>query len=1022
MAEVTYRHPGVYATEIDLTGPTTSSPVGTPAGVIGTADQGPAFVPITVGSYADFAAVFGNTDGEKFGPLAVSEFLKNAQSLTYLRVLGIGNGKERDASTGKVTNAGMVVGARQVQPNGLVAQNPFATDPRNSEGRTYVLGCLMKEATNSNVFTDAGISLGASASVIVRGILMAPSGVILTLSGNTEARGSGQPSNSLKYNEVAGDGDSGGFKNIQGALTGAVNMATQQFIMLLNGHKGTNSNPNVITASFDTQNASYFKNVFNTDPLQIQEKGHYLYADWGIHSSQAVVTGAGLLDDNGPWKQGDDVLENAAFLTTSSIGRNTGNASVPNYESWEERFTHPESPYVISQDFGGTKYNMFKVHAIGDGEYSNTRFKITIENIKPSTSDTHKYGTFDLIVRDWNDSDKDKQVLEAFRGLSMNPSEDRYVGRAIGDQYAYFDFDQATSAQKLVIKGDHPVKSNYIRVEMSIAAKSDQIPEAGLPMGFRGLPHLITSGSRVLADVGDTASHSAIGIRKWVAQNFLKRAVQLPIPFRENVAVGTAPNKTAQSGFAWGCQFTQKVSTTLPNQTGLQDPNFRNFAKFFPSYGKSNMDFLVKDNEGKADNAGTVLDCDKFNNNLFSLERIKVRTGSTSINGVKVADVDHWASASYVRNGKITANESEKTRAFKVDDLKVSGNRSYGKFTFFLQGGWNGVNIFDKDKARLLNAAVKREMDDSTSQGGTAGPTVSAYRKALDIMGTKADVDIKLLAIPGLRHEAVTDYAIDTVESRFDAMYIMDIEERDSLNTVITSSAVVEGIGSANVGYTVSAFKNRALDSSFAAAYFPDLVMTDPTTHTNLMAPPSVGVLGAFALNDAVGYPWYAPAGFTRGTMNNVLRGSVELNTANMDDLYDADINPITDFPGTGIMVFGQKTLLAAPSALDRVNVRRLLINIRRQVRAVANQILFEPNRQETLDKFSALVQPILQSIQEKSGVDRYKVVIDATTTTQADIENNTLRGKIFLQPTRTAEFVALDFVVTNAGDAFENA
>ena len=154
----------------------------------------------------------------------------------------------------------------------------------------------------------------------------------------------------------------------------------------------------------------------------------------------------------------------------------------------------------------------------------------------------------------------------------------------------------------------------------------------------------------------------------------------------------------------------------------------------------------------------------------------------------------------------------------------MSGNRTYGKFTLFLQGGWDGNNIFDKDKSRLLNAAVKREMDDSTSQGGTDGPTVSAYRKALDIMGTKADVDIKLLAIPGLRHEAVTDYAIDTVESRFDAMYIMDIEERDSLNTVITSSVVVAGVGSANVGYTVSAFKNRALDSSFAAAYFPDLL------------------------------------------------------------------------------------------------------------------------------------------------------------------------------------------------------
>ena len=115
-------------------------------------------------------------------------------------------------------------------------------------------------------------------------------------------------------------------------------------------------------------------------------------------------------------------------------------------------------------------------------------------------------------------------------------------------------------------------------------------------------------------------------------------------------------------------------------------------------------------------------------------------------------------------------------------------------------------------------------------------------------------------------------------------------------------------------------------------------------------------------------------------------------------------------------MVFGQKTLLATQSALDRVNVRRLLIEIRRRVRSVANSLLFEPNRTETLDKFSSLVNPILQSIQDQSGLDRFKVIIDSSTTTQADIENNTIRGKIFVQPTRTAEFISLDFVVTNAG------
>jgi hypothetical protein len=144
-----------------------------------------------------------------------------------------------------------------------------------------------------------------------------------------------------------------------------------------------------------------------------------------------------------------------------------------------------------------------------------------------------------------------------------------------------------------------------------------------------------------------------------------------------------------------------------------------------------------------------------------------------------------------------------------------------------------------------------------------------------------------------------------------------------------------------------------------------------------------------------------------------VVDSSVALSQDDLDSLYDASINPIVAFPGTGFVVWGQKTLLQAASSLDRINVRRLLIFLRRQVRQVANSLLFEPNTQATLDKFNALVNPILQRIQSGGGVDRYKVQIDTSTTTQADIENNTIRGKIYVQPTRTAEFISIDFVVT---------
>jgi phage tail sheath protein FI len=275
-------------------------------------------------------------------------------------------------------------------------------------------------------------------------------------------------------------------------------------------------------------------------------------------------------------------------------------------------------------------------------------------------------------------------------------------------------------------------------------------------------------------------------------------------------------------------------------------------------------------------------------------------------------------------------------------------------------------------------------------------------------MGSKSDADIQLLAIPGIRHPSVTNYTITAIENRFDAMYIMDVEERDAFNTVITGSA-----STIDVGYTVDAFEGRNLNSSFAAAYFPDVTITNPDTGVLMLVPPSVVAMSAMGLNDKVGAYWNAPAGFTRATLPSVVDSSIALTQDDLDTLYDASINPIVSFPGTGFVVWGQKTLLQAASALDRINVRRLLIFLRRQVRQVANSILFEPNTQATLDRFNALVNPILQRIQSGGGVDRYKVQIDTSTTTQADIENNTIRGKIFIQPTRTAEFISLDFVVS---------
>jgi hypothetical protein len=486
---------------------------------------------------------------------------------------------------------------------------------------------------------------------------------------------------------------------------------------------------------------------------------------------------------------------------------------------------------------------------------------------------------------------------------------------------------------------------------------------------------------------------------------------------RETIALGIAPKKNVSGDLTWGVQFELKDSVTEPNKNDKLDPQMYSFTKYLPTFQTTWQNAMVGDNAGTPDKGGTILDADRFNNNFFTLERVEVITGSTN-----KPNPQQWSVAAYrrdgVSDGTMTDRDNNTTKLGSrfldpAVDFSHLPTRKYLKFSFPLQGGFNGFNIFNEDKSKATDNAVRREMDDSTQQFGTSGPTVAAYRKAIDVMEEKSDVDIQLLSIPGIRHEAVTDYAIESTERRFDALYIMDVEEKDTLNNYVTSS--LDQI--INVTNTVNRFASRAMDSSFAAAYFPDVVITDPTKQTNVQCPPSVAVLGAFSLNDTVAHPWFAPAGFTRGALQSVIESQVKFNRTNLDELYTVDVNPLTSFPHTpGVVVFGQKTLLAAQSSLDRVNVRRLLINVRRKVKRIANTLLFEPNREETLARFSTAVTPVLTTIQQQQGLDRFKVVIDTTTTTQADVENNTIRGKIFLQPTRAVEFISLDFVVTNAG------
>jgi hypothetical protein len=1034
MAQLKLGAAGVTANEIDISGPVVQQPVGIPAGIVGTAKKGPAFVPITVGTIDDFTKKFGNVTSEHFGPLAVREWLRNAQAVTYLRVLGVGDGKKRQPVTsnnpGSVANAGFVVG--ESLPSGTLGKldsNPYA-NLNGDPGRTYFLGCLMSESAGSTYFSDAGLqTLGQNvATPIIRGVVMAASGVILRLSSSLAGVTSNAPASTL----VAVTGSA-----LPGSHIGTVDKLNggQQFVMLLAGHKGVDQlSPNVLTASFDPNSNSYFGTVFNKDPLKIQEKGHVLYSQWDIHPAVAALTGVGLIsasfgaDADGAAYGGhsSSKYETGAFIITSSLDRSKGTATVPNFESFEDRFGSAKTPWVVSQKFGGKPQNLFRFHALDAGSNISESMKISIKNIEPSSDPSSKYGRFVVGIRDWRDTDKNIQLLEQEFLCDLNPLSPNYIAKKIGDLHVYYDFDRDDDEQKLVVEGDYPNRSNYIRVEVHEDVINGFVDPTALPLGFRGPAHLMTSGSAVFpllpaSAAGDGSQNGGI-----LNLSTLRQAVTPPVPLLRkttNNQIGSVFEQ-ASNEYYWGPRFGLETNPLKPNENPLTSYTVNAFAKYYPDFSTTNMNFVEGDNAGAADTAANgIIDSDRFCNNFFSLENIQVVTASVSENGATLAaNPDRWVDAVYVRNGVIPTNDATATRAFKLSDVGPgkTSNRAYAKFSMFFQGGFNGVNIFDSDESKLNNNAVSSDMIVGNGRLLNDGPNVKAYQKAIDIMKNVSNLDVQLLAIPGIRNPIITDYATVATEERFDALYIMDIEQYQ-MDGVDSTYEVRKDSDIVSVTNTLSSFTSRDINSSFAAAYFPDILYQAPDK--NVYVPPSVLVLGALALNDAVGHPWFAPAGFTRGALPvQAQEARVKLKTEDLDSLYNERVNPLVAFAGSssglnpagGLVVWGQKTLQLAASALDRVNVRRLLIEIRRQVRDIAQTIIFEPNKEATLAAFTAAVTPRLQRIQALAGLERFRVIIDASTTTQQDIELNTVRGKIFVQPTKSIEFVSLDFVVAN--------
>ena len=346
-------------------------------------------------------------------------------------------------------------------------------------------------------------------------------------------------------------------------------------------------------------------------------------------------------------------------------------------------------------------------------------------------------------------------------------------------------------------------------------------------------------------------------------------------------------------------------------------------------------------------------------------------------NYIRVATVNS-PTLNYLANDGVTVRDASFSNLLPTDNQK---------------GGFQGA-AGDVAAGALLYGNIA-----NTNTQGVQG---SDYNNVITLLGNADNYQFNVISAPGLvdtLHGDQIDNIISLAESRGDCIAVVDL--------VAYGATVSSAAGQ-------SAFQN----SSYAASYWPWL-QTQSATGKNVWVPASVVIPGIYAFTDGAAAPWFAPAGLVRGGIVGVIQAERKLSRTDRDTLYNNKVNPIATFPGTGLAVFGQKTLQTKASALDRVNVRRLLIDLKKFIGDQAKNLVFEQNTITTRNKFLSTVNPYLESVTQRQGLYAYRVVMDDSNNTADVIDRNQLVGQIFIQPAKTAEFIVLDFVVEPTGASF---
>ena len=737
--------------------------------------------------------------------------------------------------------------------------------------------------------------------------------------------------------------------------------------------------------NLDQDSNKFIRNVFNTNPMLVNGdivdtaalgQGQNLY--WLGESFESNISDAGL-----------DTYQYATLIPLESGSYNRAEMKRDALQAASGWFFSQD----LTTDTAGYAYDnmqkLFRFHALDGGDWSHSNLKISIKDLKYSrnTDPANAYGSFTVLVRQASDNDNTVQVIEQYTNCNLNPASDDYLGIKIGTTQHVWD----TTENRLKELGEFSNKSKYIRVDINSEIASGRADARLLPFGVYG-PESLQDISLEL-DGASTSEFSASSDHAYAGLNSFKELT--------TSATAVLSSSHASSKIAAGTTILlrmPRMATRLSaSDGGISDPKNAYFG------AKTTFGATLRHDAGYCDYLrplpSETLPAAKNSQFIFTLDEV-VTAGSMS---------------AYAEPGSRKTGAS--TTAAGAKGWKAIIDAGYTRFTSPLFGGFEGVDIREAEPFRntLLDGATVLD-----------SYVYNTVKRAIDTVSDPEYTECNLITMPGLTEDTLTTHILTTCEDRADALALIDLEDVFVPETETVTSKDFDSRAQP-VQSAIDKLEERQLNSSYGCTYYPWAQIRDSISGQQLWVPPSVVALGTLASSEAKSEIWFAPAGFNRGGLTegsaglSVLNVSRKLTSKNRDDLYEANINPIASFPSEGLVVFGQKTLQQTPSALDRINVRRMMLFVKKEISRISAGILFDQNVSVTWNRFLGQVEPFLAGVQSRLGLSDFKVILDETTTTPDLVDRNILYAKIYLKPARAIEFIAIDFVITRSGASFED-